>query len=148
MNPLSLRLLTLLLISFCTHGHAEFYKWVDENGKTHFSDNPHEKGKAEPIEIEPATKIGTVKPQSARHLFEKDFSKHQQKQQERKNQAEKRRQKKAALRKACDDSKQALVDAIQRRTGASSPSSKRYHNEKIALAKEYEDEACKLSNFR
>jgi len=85
---------------------------------------------------------------SAEHLFEKDFSKHQQNQQRRESFAEKRKKEKAALRKACDDAKQELADAIQSRAGASSTSSKRYYNEKIELAEDREDEACKLSNFR
>lgn len=143
-----LRYLTLLLITFCPPSYAEIYKWVDENGKVHFSDTPHEERAVEAVEIEPAVKIGTVKPQSAEHLFEQDFSKSQQKQQHREDKAEQRRKKKAALHKACDDAKQDLADAIVRRSGASSSSSKRYYNEKIALAKEREDEACKLSNFR
>jgi Domain of unknown function (DUF4124) len=138
----------LLLIISSSPSHADIYKWIDENGKVHFSDAPHEEAKAETIEVEPAVKIGTVKPQSADHLFQQDFSKSQQKQQQRENKAEQRRKKKAKLRKACDDAKADLANAIVRRSGASSSSSKRYYNEKIALAKEREDEACKLSNFR
>jgi len=148
MHTSLLRYLICLLIIFCAPCQAEIYKWVDENGKVHFSDTPREEGTVEAVEIEPAVKIGTVTPQSADHLFQKDFSKHQQTEQKRVNQAEKRRQKKAALRKACDDAKQNLADAIRHRAGASSQSSKRYYNEKIEQAKNQEDEACKLSNFR
>jgi len=148
MKRLKLHLIALLLTVFCTPIHAEIYKWVDENGKVHFSDAPHEEAKAETIEVKPAVKIGTVKPQSADHLFQQDFSKNQQKQQQRENKAEQRRKKKTALKKACDNAKADLENAIVRRTGASSSSSKRYYNEKIELAKEQEEEACKLSNFR
>jgi len=148
MNLTELRYLLILLIIFCSPSHAEFYKWVDDNGKVHFSDTPREEGAVEAVEIKPAVNIGTVKPSSAEHLFEKDFSKHQQTEQNRESQADKRRKKKASLRKACDDAKQDLSNAIERRAGASSSSSKRHYNEKIEIAKDREDEACKLSNFR
>jgi len=148
MNSTLLRHLALLLIIFCAPIHAEIYKWVDENGKLHFSDSPRENGTAEIIDLEPAVKIGTVKPQSAEHLFNKDFSKNQQNQQKRENLADKRRKEKTARVKACDDAKQDLADAILHRAGASSSSSKRYYNEKIDLAKSQKNEACKLSNFR
>jgi len=148
MKILNLHLTALLLTIFCASAHAEIYKWIDENGKVHFSDAPHEEAKTETIEVESAVKIGTVKPQSADHLFQQDFSKSQQKQQQREGKAEQRSKKKAKLRKACDDAKADLANAIVRRSGASSSSSKRYYNEKIELAKEREDEACKLSNFR
>jgi len=148
MKNLTAQVIALLLIVFGSSAYAEIYRWVDENGKVHFSDTPHEEAKVEIVEIEPAVKIGTVKPQSADHLFQQDFSKSQQKQQNRENKAEQRRQKKAATIKACDDAKTDLANAIVGRSGASSSSSKRYYNEKIALAKEREDEACKLSNFR
>jgi len=148
MKNLTAQIITLLLIVSGSLAHAEIYKWVDENGKVHFSDTPHEEAEVETVEVEPAVKIGTVKPQSADHLFEQDFSKNQQKQKQREDKAEQRRKKKAALIKACDDAKADLANAIVRRSGASSSSSKRYYNEKIALAKERQDEACKLSNFR
>jgi len=148
MNPTLLRHLALLLLISCAPGHAEIYKWEDENGKLHFSDSPREEGEAETIDLEPAVKIGTVKPPSADHLFKKDFSKHQENQQQRESFAEKRKKEKAALRKACDDAKQELTDAIQSPAGASSISSKRYYNEKIEQTEDREDEACKLSNFR
>ncbi|EGG98219.1 hypothetical protein imdm_341 [gamma proteobacterium IMCC2047] len=148
MKTRQLHVIGLLLITCCPPTCAEIYKWVDDKGKVHFSDSPHEEAKVETLDIEPAVKIGTVKPPSADHLFKADFSKSQQKQQQRENQAEKRRKKKAALRKACDDAKADLAKAIANRAGASSNSSKRYYNEKIELAKDREDQACKLSNFR
>jgi len=148
MKSITAYITTLLLIFSGSSAHAEIYKWMDENGKLHFSDTPHEEAEVETVTVEPAVKIGTVKPQSADHLFRQDFSKSQQKQQQRENKAEQRRKKKAALIKACDDAKADLANAIVRRSGASSSSSKRYYNEKIALAEEREDETCKLSNFR
>lgn len=138
----------LLLIIFCLPVSAEIYTWVDENGKTHFSDSPHEQRSVETIELEPAVKIGTVKPQSADHLFKQDYSKSKQKEKQRQILAENRRKKKEALRAACDKAKEDLANAKIRRAGASSSSSKRYYNEKIELAKDREEEACKLSNFR
>jgi vacuolar-type H+-ATPase subunit I/STV1 len=144
----SLRHLLFLFIIFCSPSHAEFYKWLDDNGKVHFSDTPREEGANEAVEIKPAANIGTVKPSSAKHLFKKDFSKRQQTEQARQSQSEKRLKKKTALRKACDDAKQDLATAIERRSGASSPSSKRRYNEHIELAKDRKGAACKLSNFR
>lgn len=143
LNPI-----TLLLLFLCNPASAEIYTWVDDNGKTHFSDSPHEEKPVETVELEPAIKIGTVKPQSAEHLFEKDYAKSKQKEKQRADLAEKRRKKKEELRKACDRAREDLIKAKVRRAGASSSSSKRYYNEQIELAKDREGEACKLSHFR
>lgn len=40
--------LCLLFVSF---GHAEIYKWVDENGKIHYDDRPPETSKAKRLDI-------------------------------------------------------------------------------------------------
>lgn len=139
---------TLLLLFLCSPASAEIYTWIDENGKTHFSDSPHEEKPVETVELEPAVKIGTVKPQSADHLFKQDYQKTKQKEKQRKVLAENLRKEKEAMRAACDKAKEDLAKAKVRRAGASSSSSKRYYNEQIELAKDHEDEACKLSNFR
>lgn len=47
---LSLLSATLLL---CSGVNAEIYKWVDENGQTHFTQQPPASGQAETIEVPP-----------------------------------------------------------------------------------------------
>ncbi|MCP4995805.1 MAG: DUF4124 domain-containing protein [Gammaproteobacteria bacterium] len=47
------KLLVLLLLFFSTALPAEIYKWVDERGEVHFTDEPR-KG-AEAVELKPAT---------------------------------------------------------------------------------------------
>ncbi len=51
--PLHLWVPLLFMSSTC---HAEMYKWVDANGKTHYTDNKEEadKAKAKPLAIKPA----------------------------------------------------------------------------------------------
>ena len=140
--------ITLLLLFLCSPASAEIYTWVDDQGRTHFSDSPHEEMPVETVEIEPAVKIGTIKPQSADHLFKQDYAKSKQKEKQRRLLAENRRKEEEARHKACEEAKENLASAKLRRAGASSSSSKRYYNEQIELAKDREDEACKLSNFR
>ncbi|MTI64104.1 MAG: DUF4124 domain-containing protein [Methylophaga sp.] len=44
-----------LLLSFSVH--AQIYKWVDENGQTHYSQQPPESGQAEMIDVPPPPPI-------------------------------------------------------------------------------------------
>lgn len=44
-------LIALLLTAFAAPAHAELYKWVDAQGKTHYSDKPDGAGKAKVKEI-------------------------------------------------------------------------------------------------
>lgn len=50
-------LCVLLMAHLCP---AETYKWVDENGTTHFSDSKPESGNAETLEIAPVNSIDSV----------------------------------------------------------------------------------------
>jgi hypothetical protein len=43
-------ILAVLFLTITTTAHAQVYKWVDENGTTHFSDKPHS-GKASEIDV-------------------------------------------------------------------------------------------------
>lgn len=40
-----------LCLLFVSLGHAEIYKWVDENGKIHYDDRPPETNKAKRLDI-------------------------------------------------------------------------------------------------
>jgi hypothetical protein len=42
----------MLFLAIATTAHAQFYKWTDENGTTHFSDKPHS-NKAKAITVKP-----------------------------------------------------------------------------------------------
>jgi glutaredoxin len=44
-------LLFVLLLSAC-NSHGAIYKWVDENGKVHFTDNPPDAAQAEEVELQ------------------------------------------------------------------------------------------------
>ena len=44
-------LLILCLLSVSSALHAEIYKWVDDNGKAHFTDRPPVNQQVEEIEV-------------------------------------------------------------------------------------------------
>lgn len=50
-------LVMLLLLSF--HAHGELYKWVDENGKTHYSDSKPISVQAQTLDIKQKPNVGT-----------------------------------------------------------------------------------------
>ncbi len=53
-------LLVLLTTSCCfvvTNSHADVYRWVDKNGKVHYSDKPNHK--AEQLQLQPISSIAT-----------------------------------------------------------------------------------------
>lgn len=50
-------LCVLLIAPIC---QAQIYKWVDENGTTHFSDSKPESGNAETLDIAPVNSIDSV----------------------------------------------------------------------------------------
>ena len=45
------RLVLMLLLLVTTHAGAEIHKWVDAQGKTHFSDNPPVRQHTEAVEL-------------------------------------------------------------------------------------------------
>ena len=47
--PMLFNVILLLLVT--THSHAEIYKWIDESGKTHFTDKPPAGQATEEIEL-------------------------------------------------------------------------------------------------
>lgn len=51
-------LVSLVLVSLAAN--AELYKWVDENGRTHFSDTKPEQQSVEQIEVEEINSLPTV----------------------------------------------------------------------------------------
>lgn len=144
-----MRTLFLILI-LCSPAWAEIYKYVDENGKTHFTDKPPASQKAEQLEIEEPVKHGTppIDEKAAKALFEEDSKRREQIRKERKVAAQKRANEKAAKVAACDKAKSELARMRQYRAQASSIKSKRYYNKRVEMAKDQIDDACKLSNFR
>lgn len=50
--PLAVWLLAAWLIASPIGGQAEVYKWVDENGRTHYSDTRPEQANVEPVDID------------------------------------------------------------------------------------------------
>lgn len=50
----------LCLLLMATWCQAEIYKWVDDNGTTHFSDSKPESGRAETLDIAPVNSIESV----------------------------------------------------------------------------------------
>lgn len=58
MPVLALRYSVLVLWlagAFASHAGAEIYRWTDENGKVHFSDQPFGKQQVEKVEVRPQT---------------------------------------------------------------------------------------------
>jgi type IV secretory pathway VirB10-like protein len=49
--------LTLFILLFSFSVSAEIYKWVDENGQTHFSQTPPDSGIAEKVDVPPPPPI-------------------------------------------------------------------------------------------
>ncbi len=47
------RVVALLALLACDFAAAQAYKWVDENGRTHFSDTPPPERKADKVKIRP-----------------------------------------------------------------------------------------------
>lgn len=50
--------MTVALLALCAPVHAEMYKWVDENGKVHFTDKPVNSPNAEEIEVQQQKLLG------------------------------------------------------------------------------------------
>lgn len=144
--------LFFICLLICQSAWAEIYRYVDENGKVHFTDSPPKDMAVRPerLEIEQPIKHGTPPPnkKAAQELFEQDKIDREQRRQERILAAQQRAKEKAQKRQACDKAKSDLVRMKQYRASASSINSKRYYNKRIEAAKKAEDEACKLSNFR
>ncbi|MCG8494853.1 MAG: DUF4124 domain-containing protein [Enterobacterales bacterium] len=63
MKSFRMVLTTLILVCLTTsHAWSQVYKWVDENGKVHFGDQPPNKEKAETIDLpeQPVSEVPTV----------------------------------------------------------------------------------------
>lgn len=50
----------MVLFVFSPLGHAEIYKWTDENGKVHFSDNKRAVGKSKAEEVKVNTSLNLI----------------------------------------------------------------------------------------
>jgi hypothetical protein len=50
----------MVLFVFSPLGHAEIYKWTDENGKVHFSDNKRAVGKSKAEEVKINTSLNLI----------------------------------------------------------------------------------------
>ncbi len=140
----------VVLLAMSPFASAEIYTFTDKEGKVHYTDQPPESEQVEAVELEPLPKIGTVVP-NAKHadkLFREDQVRARAYKNKRIAAANAIKKRKEAKRKACEDARQSLNRAVANRAGARSHSSRRYYNQRIEAAKEREDEACKLSNFR
>ena len=140
----------IVCLFICQYAWAEIYKYTDKNGKIHFTDTPPMEVKSEVLEVEQPIHHGTPPPnkKAAKALFEQDKIKQEQLRRERILAAKQREKEKATKQIACEKAKSDLVRMKQYRAQASSTNSKRYYNKRVDMAKEVEDEACKLSNFR
>jgi hypothetical protein len=101
---------THLFMAFCTTALVlaapvsaqQIYKWVDENGKTHYSESPPDKGKAKKVEPPASAPTSGVPPKSARSTseLELEFRQRQTARAEaaRKEEAEEEKQRRDAKR--------------------------------------------------
>jgi len=88
-----------LLLSFSVH--AQIYKWVDENGQTHYSQQPPESGQAETVDVPPPPPIA---PEQAREEVQELIDQQQaaeQAEQEAQQQAQKQAEQEAAREENC-----------------------------------------------
>ncbi|WP_269844420.1 DUF4124 domain-containing protein [Paraferrimonas haliotis] len=60
-----MRNLIVLLLFFSFFSSATVYRWVDENGKVHYSDEPKEGTNAEQVQLKPNSSIQLSPPPSA-----------------------------------------------------------------------------------
>lgn len=73
---------TLIVTLVCVHqnSYSEIFKWVDENGKVHYSDQPHpdDEQKSEKVEIKDPNSFETKKSQTyyRRELSRKNTQNH------------------------------------------------------------------------
>lgn len=91
--------LTAMLLSFSVH--AQIYKWVDENGQTHYSEQPPASGEAQQINVPPPPPID---PDAAREDIEELIESQQaadQAEQEAAEQAEQAARQQAILKENC-----------------------------------------------
>lgn len=142
--------LLIVCLMLCQHAGAEIYKYTDENGKVHFTDSPPLEVTPEILEIGEPVNQGIPAPdkKAAEALFEQDKIRQEELRRERIQAARQREKEKASKQLACEKAKSDLVRMKQYRSQASSANSKRYYNKRVEMAKDVEDEACKLSNFR
>ncbi|WP_095500161.1 DUF4124 domain-containing protein [Paraferrimonas haliotis] len=61
----TMRNLIVLLLFFSFFSSATVYRWVDENGKVHYSDEPKEGTNAEQVQLKPNSSIQLSPPPSA-----------------------------------------------------------------------------------
>lgn len=139
-----------LMLILCQPAWGEIYKYVDENGKIHFTDSPPLDQATEKLAIEQPVKHDTppLDEAMAKSLFEQDNLRRKKIREKRKLEAEKHAKEKAVRVAACDKAKSELARMKQYRAQASSINSKRYYNKRVDMAKDQVDDACKLSNFR
>lgn len=73
----------LTLTAVLTSGHAEIYKWVDEQGRVHYGDKPNERAETVGIDDETASVESPVD-ESARHEHRQRLLQSMQRERERK----------------------------------------------------------------
>jgi len=93
---------TFMITATDARASDNVYRWVDENGNVHFSDNPPEKVGAEVVDIQPSSEIS---PQAAEQPASvEEAGQPSRAQQQRDERAEKRKEddeRKAALAAGC-----------------------------------------------
>lgn len=96
-----------LMLSFSVH--AQIYKWVDENGQTHYSQQPPESGQAETVDVPPPPPIA---PEQARDEVQELIDQQQaaeQAEQEAQQQAQQEAEQEAIRQENCRIAQQNLT---------------------------------------
>ena len=109
--------LLMMLAGYAGISHSEIYKWVDENGKVHYSQTPPDQS-AEKMDIEPSEESGTTPYQVEQNPSSVDSQKKYSDylEQERLDRKEKRAQKKKEKEEArskCNGVRAQLSDMEQ-----------------------------------
>lgn len=106
--------LFVIIVVFSTHSYAEIYKWVDENGQTHYSQSPPDKNAREitlpPSSAQPGEKEKIQQRLQEQEKFLRALDEERQYQKKLADEEEKRQQQIKAHEKYCREMRLELQD--------------------------------------
>lgn len=98
----------IAILAFTSHAYAQVYKWVDENGQTHFSQHPPEKIEAEVIKTAPAPKVDVEKAQHEIDALIKQQAENDKLEQQQREEQQKQAEEMALKAKNCKTARHNL----------------------------------------
>jgi hypothetical protein len=102
-------LLTVILLLVATTATAGIYRWVDENGHTHFGERPPaDAGGGDEVKIRGQAPASTPEPVDRKQQRDRYLEQRQRERAEKKAQAAKKRKQKDEMQKRCNYSRSKL----------------------------------------